>query len=107
MTDTLLPQVDALLSAVSIILVLTGFAGILSQNAVIKQVISMKIMLQGVALALILAGKLNNNPQLAQAMTISAVIVETVVIAVALALIVNVYKYYPDGDTDTMNELKG
>lgn len=107
MTDRLLPQVDILLTTVSILLVVTGFAGFLTQKSVIKQIISMKIMLQGVALALILAGMSNQSPQMAQSMTISAVIVETVIIAIALTLVVNVYKFYPEGDTDKMNELKG
>lgn len=101
------PWLDWLLSAVSVMLVMLGFAGMLTQKAVIKQVISLKIMLQGVALALIHAGKVNQDTQLAQSMTISAVIVETVIIAIALALIVNVYLHYPDGDTDEMNQLRG
>jgi NADH:ubiquinone oxidoreductase subunit K len=107
MNETIPPAVDGLLSAVSITLVITGFGGMLIQKAVFKQVISLKIMLQGVALALIHAGKIHQDPHLAQAMTISAVIVETVIIAIALALIVNVYIHYPNGDTDKMNELKG
>jgi len=101
------PWLDWLLSAVSVMLVMLGFAGMLTQKAVIKQVISLKIMLQGVALALIHAGKVNQDTRLAQSMTISAVIVETVIIAIALALIVNVYLHYPGGDTDEMNQLRG
>jgi len=96
-----------LLSIVSISLVLIGFIGLLTQKVVIKQVIGLKIMLQGVTLALIQAGIANQDTQLAQSMVISALIVETVIIAIALALIVNVYLHYPSGDTDKMNELKG
>ena len=107
MSDALPPVVDGLLTAVSILLIITGFGGLLTQKAVFKQVISLKIMLQGVALTLIHAGQIHGDPHLAQAMTISAVIVETVIIAIALALIVNVYLHYPDGNTDKMNELKG
>jgi len=104
MTDHLL---NWLLSSVSILLVLIGFTGMLTQKAVIKQVVNLKIMLQGVALALIHAGNTNQDTRLAQSMTISAIIVETVIIAIALALIVNVYLHYPSGSTDDMNELKG
>ncbi|MCD4674153.1 MAG: NADH-quinone oxidoreductase subunit K [Anaerolineaceae bacterium] len=102
-----IPWLDWLLSIVSTLLVLIGFVGMLTQRVVFKQVISMKLMLQGVALALIHAGNMNQDPLLAQSMTISAVIVETVIIAVALAMIVNVYLHYPAGDTDKMNKLKG
>ena len=107
MNEFAIPWLDELLSSVSILLVLIGFVGMLTQKAVIKQIISMKIMLQGVALALIHAGNVNQDTRLSQSMTISAVIVETVIIAIALALIVNVYLHYPSGDTDEMNQLRG
>jgi len=70
-------------------------------------VIGLKIMLQGVILSLIHAGRLHGNTQLGEAMVVSALIVETVVIAVALALIVNVYRHYPSGDIDDLNRLRG
>ena len=107
MNDSVITGLDGLLSVVSIFMVAIGFTGMLTQRAVIKQVIGMKIMLQGVALALIQAGRVNQNMRLAQSMTISAVIVETVIIAIALALIVNVYLHYPTGDIDQMDRLKG
>lgn len=77
---------DQLLSFTSILLVVIGITGMLTQKAVIKQVISMKVMLQGVALALIHTGKLNQDIRLAQALTLSAVIVETVIIALFFVL---------------------
>ncbi len=107
MNDSVITGLDGLLSVVSIFMVAIGFTGMLTQRAVIKQVIGMKIMLQGVALALIQAGRVNQDMRLAQSMTISAVIVETVIIAIALALIVNVYLHYPTGDIDQMDRLKG
>ena len=107
MNDSVITGLDGLLSVVSIFMVAIGFTGMLTQRAIIKQVIGMKIMLQGVSLALIQAGRVNQNMRLAQSMTISAVIVETVIIAIALALIVNVYLHYPTGDIDQMDRLKG
>jgi NADH:ubiquinone oxidoreductase subunit K len=40
-------------------------------------------------------------------MVISALIVEAVVMAVALALMVNVYRHYPSGDVDELTRLRG
>jgi multisubunit Na+/H+ antiporter MnhC subunit len=40
-------------------------------------------------------------------MVLSALIVEAVVIAVALALIVNVFRHYPTGDVDDLRRLWG
>jgi NADH-quinone oxidoreductase subunit K len=107
MIDISMFWINDLLSIVSVLLILIGFSGLLTQKAVIKQIVCLKIMLQGVALALIHAGSLQGDTRLAQSMTVSAVIVETVIIAIALAMIVNVYLHYPTGDTDTMDHLKG
>ncbi len=91
----------------SLALFLLGLAGLLSRREVLKQLFAIKIMLQGVCLALINGGLVAGDLQLAQAMTISALIVEAVVMAVGLALIVNVYRHYPTGDVDDLNRLRG
>ncbi|MEA3397300.1 MAG: NADH-quinone oxidoreductase subunit K, partial [Chloroflexota bacterium] len=79
----------------------------LTQRQMIKQIIGLKIMLQGVTLGLIHAGRLSGDLNFAQSMVISALIVESVVIAVALALLVNIYRHYPSGDVDDLNRLRG
>jgi NADH:ubiquinone oxidoreductase subunit K len=84
-----------------------GLVGLLTQRQIIKQVFGLKIMLQGVSVGLIHAGRLNDDPFAAQAMVVSALIVESVVIVLALALIVNVYKHYPSGDVDDLRRLRG
>jgi NADH-quinone oxidoreductase subunit K len=84
-----------------------GWTCLLTQRIAIKQVVAIKLMLQGVSLMLILAGRQQGNLALAQAMVVSALIVETVVIALALAMIVNVFRRYPDGDVDLLRKLRG
>lgn len=94
-------------TSLSLLLFGIGLLGLLTQRNIIKQVFGLKIMLQGITLGLIQAGRLHNDLNFAQAMVISALIVEAVVIAVALALIVNVFHYYPSGDVDDLNRLRG
>ena len=101
------PWIDAINTAVSILLFFIGLGGLLLQRSAIKQVVGIKIMLQGVTLGLIQAGRMHQDVQFAQSMVISALIVEAVVIAVALALIVNVFRHYPSGDVDQLNRLRG
>ena len=101
------PWLDPLNTSLSILLFMLGLYCLLTRRNVIKQVIGLKIMLQGVTLALIHAGQLVGDTHLAQAMVISALIVEAVVIALALAVIVNVYRHYPSGDIDRLDRLKG
>ena len=102
-----MPWLDAFNTALSLLLVGIGFFCLLTQRSVLKQVVGLKIMLQGVTLGLIHAGQIVRDTRLAEAMVISALIVEAVVIALALALIVNVYRHYPTGDVDRLDRLKG
>jgi NADH:ubiquinone oxidoreductase subunit K len=93
------PWIDTINTLTSVLLFLIGLGGLLLQRNAIKQVVGLKIMLQ--------AGRMHQDLQFAQSMVISALIVEAVVIAVALALIVNVYRHYPSGDVDDLNRLRG
>lgn len=101
------PWISGGVTALSLALFLLGLGCLLTQRNVIKQVIGIKIMLQGVTLMLVLGGQLSGDPHLAQAMVISALIVEAVLIAVALALIVNIFRHYPSGDVDDLRRLWG
>ena len=116
-----MPWLSPLNTTLSVLLFVLGLYCLLTQRKVIKQVIGLKIMLQGVTLGLIHAGHLvgtraagapaggtdNASLRLAEAMVISALIVEAVVIALALAMIVNIYRHYPSGDIDRLDTLQG
>lgn len=88
-------------------LFILGWICLISQRNAIKQVIGLKIMLQGVTLALVIAGKIQENMNLAQTMVISALLVETIVIALALAMIVSIFHNIPSGDIDLLRKLRG
>ena len=98
---------DLVYTWLAVLLFLIGLFCLLTQRNVIKQVIGLKIMLQGVTLSLIHAGRLRGDVEFAEAMVISALIVEAVVIAIALALIVNVFRHYPSGDVGYLDRLRG
>ena len=102
-----LPWLDTVNTSLTVLLFLIGLLCLLTQRNVIKQVIGLKIMLQGVALGLIHAGHLQGNVRLAETMVVSALVVETVVIAIALALIVNIFRQYLSGDIDRLDRLRG
>ena len=88
-------------------LFILGWICLISQRNAFKQVIGLKIMLQGVTLALVMAGKLQENINLAQTMVISALIVETLIIALALAMIISIFRNIPDGNIDLLRKLRG
>ncbi len=107
MPDTLLQSHNIPYFAGALTLFVVGWTCLLTQRIAIKQVIAIKLMLQGVSLMLILAGRQQGNLALAQTLVVSALIVETVVIALALAMIVNVFRRYPEGDVDLLRKLRG
>ena len=84
-----------------------GVVCLLTRKRVIKQVIGLSIMLQGALLILTDAGIAAQEPQIAQGMVISALVVEAIVFAIALALIINVYRYHPEGQVDSLDKLRG
>jgi len=101
------PWLDPFNTSLSVVLVLVGLFCLLTRRSVIKQVIGLKIMLQGVTMSLIHAAHLRGNTPLGETMVVSALVVEAVVIAVALALIVNIFRHYPSGDIDDLSRLQG
>jgi len=94
-------------TSLSVFLFALGLVCLIARRNVIKQVIGLKIMLQGVTLSLIEAGRLVGDAHMAQAMVVSALVIEAVVISVAMALIVNVFRHYPTGDVDRLDRLRG
>ncbi|HUV15343.1 MAG TPA: NADH-quinone oxidoreductase subunit K [Pelolinea sp.] len=101
-----MPEIS-LLPILSAVLFFLGWVCLISQRNAFKQVIGLKIMLQGVTLALALAGRAKDNLHMAQSIIISALIVETVIIALALAMIVSIYRNIPSGDIDHLRKLRG
>ncbi len=102
-----IPWVNTLNTILALLLFTIGLFCLLTRHSVVKQVIGLKIMLQGVSLSLIHAGHICGDIQMAETMVISALIVETIIIAIALALIVNIFRHYPSGDVDHLNRLRG
>jgi NADH:ubiquinone oxidoreductase subunit K len=101
------PWLDGFNVALAAVMFLVGLFCLLTRRNAIKQVIGLKVMLQGVTLSLIHAGRLRGDVRFAETMVVSALIVETVVIAIAVALIVNIFRWYPSGDVDRLDRLKG
>ena len=102
-----MPWLDTLNISLTALLFLIGLFCLLTRRNVIKQVFGLKIMLQGVTLSLLHAGHLRGDVRFAETMVISALVVETIVIAIALALIVNVFRHYLSGDVDLLDRLRG
>ena len=106
-TDWTMDWMDTLNTSLILLLFLVGLFCLLTRRNVIKQVFGLKIMLQSVTLSLLHAGHVRGDVHFAETMVISALVVETIVIAIALALIVNVFRHYLSGDVDLLDRLRG
>jgi multisubunit Na+/H+ antiporter MnhC subunit len=74
---------------------------------VIKLLIGLEVISKGLSLAIITTGFAKNNIMLAQSMVITFIVIEVSVVAVALAIIVNIYKHTGSLDVRKINKLKG
>ncbi|HBA59214.1 MAG TPA: hypothetical protein DCZ92_00030 [Elusimicrobia bacterium] len=89
------------------LLLFIGFYAMLASSSIIRQLIGLEIVSKGVMLAVISAGALTNNLQLAQAIVITMIVIEVVVVAAGLALLVKNHRLSGLADIWKLNGLKG
>jgi NADH:ubiquinone oxidoreductase subunit K len=91
----------------SVVIFLLGLYCVISQGNLIKIVIGLEIMGKGILLNFIAAGFFQNNTGVAQALVITAILVDAVLISVILALIVDVFRHTGGIRADQIAGLKG
>ena len=91
----------------SVVIFLLGLYCVISQGNLIKIVIGLEIMGKGIILNFISAGFFQNNTGVAQALVITAILVDAVLISVILALIVDVFRHKGDILADQIAGLEG
>ena len=95
------------LPSLSLALLAIGLMCMITQRRVAKQIIGLSIMLQGALVAILDAGAVHDQMDLAQSMVISALLAEAIVLSIGLALLVNVFRYHHEGWVDDLSALKG
>ena len=88
MTVQLPPWITDVFLVFGLIQFALGIILLVSQRNYLKQLLGMKVMLQGIALILISEGWRRDDLFLAESLVISAFIVEAVVFALALSLLI-------------------
>jgi NADH:ubiquinone oxidoreductase subunit K len=91
----------------SFVIFLLGMYCIISQRNLVKIVIGIEIMGKAVVLNFITGGFYQNNSGIAQAIVVTAILIDAVIIAVVLALIVNVFRLTRGILADQIARLKG
>ncbi|MGD1005318.1 MAG: NADH-quinone oxidoreductase subunit K [Methanoregulaceae archaeon] len=88
-------------------ILLLGLYSVIAQRNLIKIIIGIEIMGKAVILNFITGGFYQNNTGIAQAIVVTAILIDAVIVAVILALIVNVFRLKRGILADRMAQLKG
>lgn len=93
--------------AVAAALVFIGLYCLLAMRNLIKLFIGIEILSKGVSLALVATGFARNHLLVAQAITVTFIVVEVSVVATALAIIINIYRRTGSLDIRRLTRLRG
>ncbi|WP_299029007.1 NADH-quinone oxidoreductase subunit K [uncultured Thermanaerothrix sp.] len=99
------------LDGVTILLVVLGLVGIgiytlMISRSLIKIIIGMQLMVKGVLLAFVLAGRISGNMGLGQSLALTIIVVDTIVAVVALAMAVRVRRRFGTLDPRALTTLR-
>jgi NADH:ubiquinone oxidoreductase subunit K len=90
-----------------IILFVIGFYCLLATLNLVRALIGIEILMKAVTLLIIIAGYASGRTSLSQSLVITLIVVETVLIAVAMGIVLSVYKHTKSLDTKNVTNLKG
>lgn len=89
------------------IIIFIGLYCMLASRSVVRQLIGLEIISKGAMLTVISAGALTNNIILAQALLVTMIVIEVVVVAAGLALLVKNFRINGSDDIWKLDSLKG
>ncbi|MCM2267311.1 MAG: NADH-quinone oxidoreductase subunit K [Elusimicrobiales bacterium] len=89
------------------LLFFVGFYCMLASRSIVRQLIGLEIISKAAMLTVISAGALTANLVLAQALLITMIVIEVVVVAAGLALLVKTFRVNGNADIWRLDSLKG
>lgn len=93
--------------SVIIMLFIAGLYCILVTRNLMRVLIGLELLTKAVTLLLIVAGYVTGRVALAQAIVITLIVIEVVVIAVMAGVILSIYRYAGSLDAQNVKTLKG
>jgi NADH:ubiquinone oxidoreductase subunit K len=92
--------------AIMLLFIMGAYCLIATFN-IIRTLIGLELLIKAATLLIILAGYLTNNQGMAQALVITLIVIEVVIMVVAGGIVVSVYRNKRSIDTRELKELKG
>ena len=87
-------------------LFLIGLIGLVVMRNLVKLLISVEVLTKGVSLSLVASGFARQNPYLMQSVVVTLIVAEVAVVAIALALVINLYRRTGSLDVRRLTDLK-
>ena len=90
-----------------IMLFIIGFYCLIVTYNLIRALIGLELLIKAVTLLLVVVGYVNKHIALAQALVITLIVVEVIVIAVAAGIVLGLHRYNNSLDVRNLRNLKG
>ena len=95
----------------AVIVVVLGLLGIglyalLIVRNLIRMIVALQILVKGAMLALVVAGRLNGQIEVAQTLALTVIVADTIVAVVAMALAVQVQRHFGTLDIKALSTLR-
>lgn len=90
-----------------ILLFVIGLYCVLATQNLVRLLIGVEVLMKAVTLLIIIAGNASGNPMLSQSLIITLIVIETVFIAVAMGVVISVYRHKKSLETNNLTRLKG
>ncbi len=98
------PSFAALVAVVGCLAV--ALYALLAVRNLIKVIVALQILVKGVLIAIIIAGRVQGKVDLAQSMALTVIVADTIVAVIGLALAVQVRRRLGTLDTDALSKLR-
>ena len=90
-----------------IVLFVCGLYYVMATRNLIRVIIGLELMMKGVTLLLLIAGKVSGHLALAQALIITVIVVEVVLVPVSAGLIYRIFAHNDSLDVTRVRKLQG
>lgn len=95
------------IAAIGVLLIACGLYCVMASRNLIRVLVGMELLTKGVTLFLVLAGAVTGRMAIAQALVVTLIVVEVVVICVAAGIVVGVFRKTGSIDAASLSRLKG
>lgn len=93
-------------NVISFLVLGLGLLCLMTGRNMLKMLIGLEVVVQGIVLSLVNGGFINGNIALGQSMAITVIAVDVVVVALGLSLIVLTHRIYKTTEVDNLTHLK-